>query len=232
MGEVIRKGSAADDVIADVRATLTHARAKGGVWKSAAEEKLGPVEKLIELVEARLKEAEAALAPLNAAVDAEDHDADHLLGAVSDDIWNKVGRPAQDPVLSIMFPGGISYYTEGPNDEQPDRMDLLAEFLDSGLHPRLDDKHGKAHAKTVRESSERYRKKVDARKKPAARLKLLGAMKTSIARYGQVELANLKRRYKSENLSESDIHMVIPDRTRPTATKPVPVPPDPAPTPG
>ena len=40
MGEVIRKGSAAGDVLADVATTLRNARAKGGVWESAAEEKL------------------------------------------------------------------------------------------------------------------------------------------------------------------------------------------------
>lgn len=232
MGEVIRKGAAADDVIDDVRATLTHARAKGGVWKTAAEEKLGTVEKLIDLVLSREREAREALAPLDAAVAAEDHDADNHLGHVSDDIWNKVGRPAMDPVLSIIFPGGIAFYTEGSDDEQPDRMDLLAEFLDAGLHPRLDEKDSRAHAKSVRERAERYRKKIEARKKPAARVKLLGAMKTAIARYAQVELSNLKRRYKSENLSESDIHTVIPDRSRPAAAKPrTPTPPDPPPQP-
>ncbi len=233
MGEVIRKGAAADDVLADVRATLHNARARGDKWESAAEEKLGAVEKLIALVTSRLSEAEAALAPLEATLDAEDEGADHLLGGVSDDIWNRVGRPATDPVLSIMFPGGIAYYTDGRDEEQPDRMELLAELLDAGLHSKLDEKAGRAHAKTVREAAQGYRKKVDALRKPAARVKLLGAMKVAIARYAQTELANLKRRYKSDGFSEADIHAVIPAHSRATPktdAKPV-TPPAPAPAP-
>ncbi len=232
MAEVIRKGAAAADVLADVDTTLRNARARGGIWKSLAEEKLGSVEKLGALITGRLGAAQAVLAPLKAALDAEDDAADHLLGGVSDDIWNKVGRPASDPVLSIMFPGGIAYYTDGSDEEQPDRMELLAEFLSLGLHPKLDDKVGQAHAKTVRDAAAGYRKKVDAVRKPAAQVRLLGAMKTAIGRYAQTELANLKRRYKSENLSESDIHVVIPAHTRSVAkADPTPVNPTPGPGP-
>ncbi len=232
MAEVIRKGAAAADVLADVHTTLRNARARGGDWKAIAEEKLGAVEKLDALVAARLGTAQATLAPLKAALDAEDDGADHLLGGVSDDIWNKVGRPAADPVLAIMFPGGIAYYTDGSDEEQPERMELLAEFLSLGLHPKLDDKVSQAHAKSVREAAASYRKKVDALRKPAAQVRLLGAMKTAIGRYAQTELANLKRRYKSENFSESDIHAVIPAHARPAPkADPAPAPPAPAPSP-
>ena len=214
MGEVIRKGSAAGDVLADVATTLRNARAKGGVWESAAEEKLAVVEKLGGLVASRLKEADAVLQPLRAALDAEDDRADDLLGGVSDDIWNKVGRPGADPVLSIIFPGGVAYYADGRDEEQPERMELLSEFLNAGIHPKLDRKVAAAHAKSVRESAEAYRKRAEATRKPAARVKLLSAMHVSVARYAQTELANLKRRYKSEGFSEADIHAVIPDRPR------------------
>jgi len=232
MGEVIRKGSAAGDVLADASKTLLNARAKGGVWAVAAEEKLGVVERLSALVLSRLREAERAYQPLRAALDAGDDGADDLLGKVSDDIWNEIGRPAADPVLSIIFPGGVSYYTEGRDEEQPDRMELLAEFLDAGLHPRLDRAAGEAHAQTVRVAAESYRGRVEAIRRPAARVKLLTAMNVAIARYAQTELANLKRRYKSDGFSEADIHSVIPDRPRATATAapaaPPVTPPEPA----
>lgn len=232
MPEVIRKGAAADDVLNDVEATLRNARARGGTWKDAAEEKLGVVEKLAALVKSRLDAAVATVAPLKAALDAEDDRADDLLGGVSDDIWNKVGRPGSDPVLSIMFPSGISYYTDGSDEEQPERMDLLAELLTLGLHPKLDEKVSEAHAKAVRAAAESYRKKVEALRKPAAQVRLLGAMKTAIARYAQTELANLKRRYKSDNHSEADIHDVIPAHTRAAAkSEAAPAPTPPAPTP-
>ena len=231
MGEVIRKGSAAGDVLADVVTTLVRARARGGSWESAAEEKLGAVERLSGVVAGRLVEAEKVLLPLRAALDAEDDRADDLLGSVSDDIWNKVGRPAADPVLSILFPGGIAYYTDGRDEEQPDRMELLSEFLGAGLHPRLDRKAGAAHAKTVHEAAESYRKRAEATRKPAARVKLLAAMNVAIARYAQTELSNLKRRYKSEGFSEADIHSVIPDRPRASVAPAAPFEPAKPPTP-
>jgi hypothetical protein len=131
-----------------------------------------------------------------------------------------------------MFPGGISYYTDGSDEEQPDRMELLAEFLALGLHAKLDDKVGDVHAKTVRAAAESYRKKVDALRRPAARVRLLGAMKIAISRYAQTELVNLKRRYKSDNHSEADIHAVIPAHTRSAPkTEAAPVPPRPVPGP-
>ena len=224
MGEVIRSGSAADEVIADVLTTLTRARAKGGAWTVGAEEKLGAVEHLADVVFTRLNDAEAEYEPLAAALDVEDEGADHLLGSVSDDIWNRVGRPASAPVLSLMFPGGIAFYTDGSDAEQPDRMDLLAEFLDAGMHTRLDAKVSKAHAKTIRDAAQGYRKKVEAQQKPAARVKLLQAMKAAVGRYAQTELVHLKRRYKSENFSEAEIHAVIPCRARGAAAKPAATP--------
>src|SRR5215471_20253718 len=54
MGELIRRTAAAEDIIADVRATLTNAAAKGGAWKVLAEERLSDVAALIDRVEGRL----------------------------------------------------------------------------------------------------------------------------------------------------------------------------------
>ena len=137
MGEVIRRTASPVDIIADVRATLTNAAAKGGVWKELAEERLSALMGLVTDIEARFEQAEATLIPLAAALDAKDVESDRLLGRVSDEIWNEVGRPASDPALSILFPGGIAYYAGGDVEGQPDRMDLLAELLDASLHPRL-----------------------------------------------------------------------------------------------
>ena len=236
MAEVIRKGSAAKDVIADLRKALENAHARGGTWNTVAEEKLRPVERLATMVEGRLTLAEQELAPLVAAVNAHDDVSDDLLGAASDDIWNKVGRPASDPVLSIMFPGGVAWYTGGADEDQPDKMLLLAEFLDAGLHPKLDAATSHTHATAIRASATRYRELIEAVRAPAARVKMLGAMYTAVGRFAQTELANLKRRYKSDGFSDSDIHGVIPAHTRAAAAPkspdspvtPTPVTPTPA----
>src|SRR5262252_1670716 len=108
MGELIRRTAAADDILTDVRATLVSAVAKGGSWKELAQERLAGVVALVDNVEAQLEKAVARLEPLLAAVDAKNDEADAVLGRVSDEIWNEVGRPAADPALAVLFPGGVA----------------------------------------------------------------------------------------------------------------------------
>ena len=126
MGEIIRRQAAVEDIIMDVRTTLTNATAKGGKWKTLADARLEEVIALVERIEARLAQATKALGPISAALNARNDEADRLLGRVSDEIWNEVGRPAADPALTVLFPGGIAYYADGNVEDQPDRMELLA----------------------------------------------------------------------------------------------------------
>lgn len=219
MPALIRNDAAAADILADVAQTLSKARAKGGTWKSTADEKLGPIVALAENIAERLTKARKDLAPLEAAIEAEDEVADPLIGHISDEIWNAVGRPATDPILSVLFPGGIAYYTDGPDDEQPDRMELLAELLEMGLHPKLDAKVGRKHAADIRKEGTKYGALVDKARVPRARVKLLEKMQIAIAHAAHVELTNLKRRYKSDGHSDADIHAVIPGYSRASSKK-------------
>jgi hypothetical protein len=228
MGEIIRKTAAADDIISDIRVTLTNARARGGDWKTLAEEQLGAAVALIDGIDARLAQAREALDPLLAALDVKDDDADALLGRVSDEIWNEVGRPASDPALATLFPGGIAYYADGDVEGQPDRMDLLAELLDSDVHPRLGAAAAKGHAREIRAGAKTLRAAVEAARAPRARVALLERVRRAIAVTAQVELASLKRLYKNEHFSERDIHSVIPDRPA-AARKPAGAPTPPSP---
>jgi hypothetical protein len=212
MGEVIRRTASPVDIIADVRATLTNATAKGGVWKTMADERLAPLMALVADVDARYAKAESDLTPLQAAVDARDVEADRMLGRVSDEIWNEVGRPAADPALSILFPGGIAYYADGNVEGQPDRMDLLAELREADLHPRLSLALAKAHAKEIRAAAKTLRAAVDLARPARGRLELLDRVRRALATGAQVQLSSLKRLYKVEHFSEADIHAVIPDR--------------------
>ncbi len=212
MGEMIRRTAAAEDIIADVRATLTSAVAKGGVWQELAEQGLAGVVALVDNVEARLEKAEAALQPLLAAIDAKNDEADALLGRVSDEIWNEVGRPAADPALSVLFPGGIAYYADASVEKQPGRMDLLAELLESRIHPRLSPAQVKAHAAEIRAAAKQLRAAVDALAGPNERVDLLQRVRRALASVAHADLTSLKRLYKNAHFSEADIHAVIPDR--------------------
>jgi len=217
LGSVIRKDAAVEDILADCKTTMANAQAKGGVWKDRAEERILPVLTLFQSVEGQLTFAEQVAVPLLAAVRVKDAEADAVLGKVSDDVWNLVGRPAADPALSVLFPGGIAYYADGDTGGQPDRMAVLAQLLVAGIHPKLPTDTAAAAAAEVTASAETLRTAVDAARQPAAKLAALQRIRTSMARVAQIELTNLKRAYKAAGYSEADIHEVIPDRPVKTA---------------
>lgn len=223
MGEVIRREAAVQDILTDGRTTMRQAVARGGDWQTAAEGRLGPVLALADAVAARKLDAVRALQPAQAALDAENDRADALVARISDDVWNLVGRPANDAALDIVFPGGFAYYTDGDVNDQPDRMELLAGLLESGIHPRLDAAKARAFATEIRESGAALRAKVDAARPLKTQVSLAERMETAIGRATQIALTGLKRAWKADGKSETEIHSVIPDRPKP-AKKPAPAP--------
>jgi hypothetical protein len=212
MGEVIRKTAAADDIVADGRAAHTAAQARGGTYKTLSEQTLSAPLKLIDMVEKRLSAMAAKANPLIAAQDHIDDEVDGFIARVSDDIWNDIGRPAADPVYETMFPSGITFYTDGPDDAQPARMELLADLLEAKLHPKLDAKKAKQYAAEVREAAQTLEAAVDAARKPRTQLAMYGRMKIAAARNVQMGLTNFKRMLKIAGMSETEIHSVIVDR--------------------
>lgn len=214
MGDVIRKDAAADDIIADARATLDNARSKKGIWQTLAEEKLAPSLAVVEVVVKSLEQATRDAAPLVSAVHAVDDRGDSLIGKQADEAWNLLGRPASDPYYDLLYPGGIAAYTEGSDEEQPLRMLQLATLLEAGIHPRLDTAFTKNAAIELRGMAAEYQAALDAARPLKVQSQLLSRTKTTLARGLQLGLSNLKKRYKSEGFSEAEIHTVIPDRPR------------------
>lgn len=215
MGEVISKQAARERIIEDVKTTVTRAagRANGPDGWGAAATRLGPVLILWEATAPKAKAARAELAPLTVAIDVADDGSDRLLRATADALWNELGRPANDPLFELLFPAGAGFYADAPDAEQPDLMVLLAELLESNLHPKLA-ATATARAAEIRAAAASLEAALDAARKPRAKVRLLDRVLTSIARTAQIELAKLKRYWKSEGLSEADIHAVIPDRPR------------------
>ena len=223
MGVLINKKAAVTDIVADCRSTLTAAKARGGQLETLAKQYLeGPLG-MFELVMQRLQAVETQLAPLQAFKVAKDEESDALIGRISDEIWNDIGRPAHDPAFSLLFPDGVSFYADSPDAEQPIRMELLAELLEAGLHPKLDSKKAKAQGKQLRDSAKTLRAAVDQTQTPRAQLLMLSKAKTALGRNLQMALVNLKRHFKATGIPDPQIHSIIPDRTR-AATRPAPVP--------
>jgi hypothetical protein len=216
MGEVIHKKAARERIIEDTRTTLARAAAKaivasGGPWGAAAP-RIGPIVALWDTTTVKRDAARAELAPLAATASATNDAVDDRIKALADEIWNEIGRPQNDPYFDMLFPGGTGFYVDGNPNEQPAQMELLAELLDAKLHPRLT--NAPAQAAVVRAEAAKLEAATEATRKPAARVELYDRMLTAIARSAQVELSKLKRFWKAEGLSESDIHSVIPDRPR------------------
>jgi hypothetical protein len=224
MGEVIRKDAAADDIAADANTTIANAAAKGGTWKQLADERLGPTMALYSTIVTDLSQVEAALMPLLAIIKATDDENDDFLAAKADEMWNLIGRPAFDAAYALVWPGGSATYADGPDDEQPDRMELLAEILTANLHPKIDAAWASALANDVQARAKAYRAHIAAAHPQRSKLSLLKRMKGVLARAVQMEIARLKRRYLAEGFTEADIHQVIPDRPRPKPAKPEALP--------
>ena len=226
MGETIRESAASDDIKADVRTSFNNAIAKGGIARTLAEERLGPVVTTFEAVDAELKQAREIALPLQAEVRHENDRADAFLGRLYDEIWNDVGRPAHDRRLTLLFPGGAGYYTEGSTDEQPQRMELLAQMLERGMHPKLTAAQIDDYAARIRAAAKDLQDDLDAARLPVSRVKLLERVSTGLARAAHADLVALKRSYKNEGMSEAEIHTIIPDRPPPKKKKSAPSPSD------
>lgn len=230
MGEVISKKAARDRIIEDVQSTVDAAKARaavpgGEVW-AVAEPRLSGVLALYRTTRGKWETARAEFAPLAAALDVANEAADDVVRAQSDLIWNELGRPANDPVFELLFPGGSGFYADASVEDQPQMMALLAELLESNLSAKLAANVAPKVA-AIRDAAARLSAAVDAARKPRATVKLYDRMLTAVARSAQLELARLKRYWKSEGLSEADIHTVIPDRPRGYGVPPAS--PDPAP---
>lgn len=212
MGQIIRKQAAVESIVNDAHKTLTNATARGGRWKELAEARLSPVCVLIANIDAQLKTAEEAHLPNAAKVAALNVQADRKIGSTYDTIWNEVGRPATDAALSVIFPEGAGYYTEGETATQPERMRILVKLLQAGIHPKLSANTATTCANDIVAEASQLETAVQAWRQTGEQVSVLSRVRTALGKVVQTELTNLKRAYKIEGFSESEIHAVIPDR--------------------
>ena len=175
---------------------------------------------MLGTVDIELEAARVTATPLLAEEKAENDRADSLLARIYDEIWNDVGRPSNDRVLSLIFPGGADYYTDGDTSEQSDRMELLAQLLERKIHPKLTQDQVTAYAARIRAGATALAADVEAARLPRARVKLLERVRTKLGRTAQIDLAGVKRACKNEGMSEAEIHTIIPDRPPPKKKAP------------
>lgn len=212
MGEVIRKDAAAEAIAADVVATVTNAQERGGAMKETAERRLGVHAALLPALAQNLAAATKAYAALKAALGVADQRADDCVASVYDAAYNLLGRPGNDPMLQVVFPGGISGIAAGDQEGQPERMELCADLLEKGIHKGIPVEKAKPWVADLRAHAKALEAAAEAARKPRTRRDMAERTYILVARSGQVELGRLKRAWQSEGMSEADIHLVIPDR--------------------
>jgi hypothetical protein len=200
MGDVaIRDGTEAA-ILAEARAALAAFAAKGGAWRRAAEEKLAPLLSLLAGVLSELAKARGAEAPAAAAVAAASEQAAACIERVYEALRDALGRPSFDAAMAILFPGGTGFYTAGSADEKPARMELLAQLLEAGVHPKVPLEAARALAKETRGAGRALREAVDAARIPTARVKLLEEAVLVAAAGAQAELIALGELLEAKGL--------------------------------
>ncbi len=136
MGELISARADVGRIEDHVRRALRAARARGGDVAEAAEERLAPAVAAIDGALALLTPAREAEAVAWAAVLAEDAKSDTGIKSLRDAMWNALGRPRQSPFMDLVFPGGVTTYTQGSPTQQPTLMKVLHSRLLSVSAPQ------------------------------------------------------------------------------------------------
>jgi hypothetical protein len=211
MGEVI--GATADiaRVKEHIRSAHEMAVARGGEIAEAALIRLDPAVKSIESSEVMLEAAKKAESVAWASVLAIDTDADILVGATRDEMWNALGRPKQSPHMDEVYPEGIGTYTSGDPRGQPVLMQVLHARILAASAPQWPEAKRNAWASAIEAKREAYDVVVKSYLPVEAAVVVAEASYRAAVRGGQARLRNFKRDLKSLGLTEAQIHEIIPD---------------------
>ncbi|MCU0693662.1 MAG: hypothetical protein MUF54_19920 [Polyangiaceae bacterium] len=221
MGQVIPRSAAPETIMEHVDQTLEIARARGEVFKAPAEARLAATHAAVQQVEASLTTALGAAATAHTKLLAADRDSDLTVGAVLDECWNALGRPAQSVEFSLVAGAGKASWTDGDPSVQHQFMQVLA-----GNFRR-------STAELLQARKEEWAKRIEdkAAVQQAAAAEVSTADATvfgvqaqlrGLANLAQVCLGRLKRDYKNQGLTETQIHEIIPDYEPKPRAKPTP----------
>lgn len=200
--------------MADVRTALGRGRARGGAVEAIVDRRLGSIETVVTGIEEERRALDLELTTKRAARDAANERARATVNACHDTLWNDVGRPGNDPLLGIVFPGGASYYVEGAMEDRADRLGILIDLLERRIHPRIAEESVATWVARLTADRDACRAASDDLRGPAARAEQAERAYFALVRSAHAGLVNAKRDLKSEGITEAEIHEVIPSRPR------------------
>jgi hypothetical protein len=210
MGQIISRNAGVDRIIDAVSKTLTRAAARGGEVKALAEARLLPVHTALVALERQLTEARSEDDILQATLMARDNESDLEIGAVIDEIWNALGRPAQSVDYDLIVGTGKNAWTDGDPVKQPHLMKVLATNIRHSGHGNLVERK-ETWAARIEQKAAAQAQAASPLDASEAQVTSLGMQRRTLAKTAQVGLTRLKREFKNLGLTESQIHEVIPD---------------------
>jgi len=158
---------------------------------------------------------------LNRALLVVDEQSDLEIGAVLDEIWNALGRPAHSPDYATLAGSGVGAWTNGHPTRQHNLMRVLASNLRVVTHTNLQARK--------QEWADRIEAKAAVHQEAAGPLEAADALamvlrnqRRTLCNHAQAALTRLKRDLKNAGLTEVQIHEIIPSHTR--VKKPAPQP--------
>jgi len=212
MGQVVSSDSGRDTIVADVKATLVSATARGGALKADAEAGLGDTLALWEVAEGEAKAESAAAAAARAERAVANDVADAVVVEVLDELFEAGGRKRNDPFLAIAAPGGASPIVNAGLETQPTRMRLAAKVLGKVKHPRIPKETLVAAAERIAAAAKPLAKVIAETSEVILAADVSDQTLTALAKLMRADLMALKRKWIGQQMSESEVHQIIPDR--------------------
>lgn len=238
MGNVVPRCAGPKRIFDDFETCLRKAVRQGGPVQATANARLSTLAVGVRRAAADLENDTGVAAAAEEELLALDGGSDLVVGAVLDEVWNALGRPASSIEFALIAGHGKAQWTEGDPRDQATLMFILAERLRQTTAPPLE--AGKdSWAQRIQDCAEAQQRAAAAVKAAEAKLSVTQGVGRAIADVAQVCLTRFKRDLKNLGLTEVQIHEVIPGyvpksrvETEPTApTAPTTATPATAPTP-
>lgn len=192
MGTVISRNAGADRIAETASRAMTVAVARGGDVQQLAEKRLSAFLSALANNGQQLTLARSQSDMLHATLMARDNESDLEIGAVIDEIWNTLGRPAQSIDYDLIVGSGKNAWTDGDPVKQPHLMGVLAANIRNSNNPKLAEK--KASWATRIEQRATAQAEAAAPVETAdAQVTALSMQRRTLAGAVQVGLARLKR---------------------------------------
>jgi hypothetical protein len=204
------------EMLEAILTTLSNARAEGEPYSGPTEEHLGPIEAIVLHIARERHDVDTALKREETEMDKFDRQIEASIHGHADLIWDQLGCPDYDPIFNILFPPAVppsaapSAHMDNAHRERAERLLVMADMLNCGLHPKIDRAVASRIAQEIRALADRYNEHAYARSKHQIRKNALNALEASVARIGLLQLGTLRRALRAVGVDDTHIRTVVP----------------------